>query len=109
MDEYGVMPENEAALARMLALAQAGSGSLQVPHNIISENARGRLTFRRIGNRTIAFVGKKAVGVAAGAGVAVEVVLVANWAIGWLATPEQTERMAARAQVLREILLEKSE
>lgn len=106
MRDYGIRPREEAMLARMLALAERSVGHARVPLAHVSRRIVEQMTFRQVGSRTIVYVGRKAVGFAIGAGVAIEGISVANWAVGWLTTPTQTDRMAMRAEMLREIFAE---
>lgn len=106
MRDYGIKSREEATLNRMLTLAEKGKGYTQVLLSQLSKPLLERLTFREIRGRTVAFIGKKAVGVAVGAGVAIEGINAANWAVGWITTPQQSKRMAARADMLREIFVE---
>lgn len=103
MRDYGIKPREEAMLTRMLAVAKRSAGHLSIPLAAVPRRIAEQMTFRQVGGRTVAFVGKKAVGIAIGAGVAIEGISAANWAVGWLITPEQSDRMEARADELREV------
>lgn len=51
----------------------------------------------------IAFIGKRAVGYMTGVGVAVETIAIAGWAINWITSPAQDEKMKERAKLFMEI------
>lgn len=106
MHDYGIKSREEAMLTRMLAVADRSTKHVRIPLAQISKRFAEKMTIRQIGGQAVVFIGRKAIGVAIGSGAVFEGVYAANWAVGWLITPEQTNRMAMRANVLREIFSE---
>lgn len=104
MRDYGIRPREEAILYRMQRLAELSVAHARIPISSISSELFKKFTFRTVGGKTIVFIGKKAIGLAVGAGAVIEFISVAGWAEDLLTTPNQSSRMAARAEMLRAIM-----
>jgi len=107
--EYRIATRDEALYRRLLKVAQRSTVHVRVPLSQLRGEIAERVAIRQVGGRTAVFIGGRAIGYAIGVGAAVEAVLVANWAVNWVATPKQTDLMRLRADSLREILSEVSE
>jgi hypothetical protein len=103
MRDYGIQSAEDAAYNRMLGIVLRDAAQVKAPAIKVSGSLLRRITFEKIGGRTVAYVGKKAVGYAIGVGAAIDVVGLSAWATDWLMTPTQTDRMAARAEMFKDI------
>lgn len=102
MRDYRIKPAQEATFDRMLAMTTSRARNTR----IVTIKGTGRLssiTWKQVNGRSVAYVGRKAVGYAVGAGVVLEAISLSSWAADWLMTPEQDDRMAARAEAFRTI------
>jgi hypothetical protein len=103
MRDYRIQSVEDATYNRMLGFALRGATQAKAPATQVSGVLLRRIALKQVGKQTVAYVGKKAVGYAIGVGAAVEVVSLSSWAVDWLMTPTQTDRMAIRAERFKEI------
>lgn len=101
---YPIKSHDQIYVDRMLDYATNGAPHVPFPVASLSKGVRTGILYKQVGGRTVAFVGKRAVGYAIGVGATVEVVMAAGWAADWLTSPSQDERMRERAEYLMAVL-----
>ncbi|MHB1115577.1 hypothetical protein [Sideroxydans sp.] len=104
MSEYRIKTKSQLLSDRFLFYATSGSKHIRIPLASINESIRNRLTYRKVGEKTVVYVGKRAVGYAIGVGLAIEAVMAAGWAADWLTSPSQDAQMKKRAEYFRSVL-----
>ncbi len=104
MRAYRIKPDDQIVADRMLRYVTSGAGHTRVPISAVRKEVRGRIVYKQVGGKTIAFLGKRAIGYTLGAGLGVEVIMAAGWAVEWLTSPAQDDRMKERAVHLKAVL-----
>lgn len=106
MREYRIKTKTQLLSGRMLFFATNGVKHIRIPISSINGSIRNKLVYRKVGEKTVVFIGKRAIGYAVGVGVGIEAVMAAGWAAGWLTSPSQDEQMKKRAEFFRFVLEE---
>ena len=108
MRAYRIKPGDQIVADRMLAYATNGVGHSRIPISAVNSTIQRKITYKQVGGRSVAFLGKRVIGytlgVGVGVGVGVEAIMVAGWAAEWLTSPSQDDRMKERAGHLKAIL-----
>lgn len=108
MKAYRIKTNDQIVADRIFWHATNSARYSRIPPSALSGAIRKQLIYRQVGGRTVAFLGKRAVGYVIGIGVGVDAIMAAGWAGEWLTSPTQDDRMKDRASLLK-IVLEGSE
>ena len=104
MREYRIKSRDQTIANRMLHYSTKGTKYTRIPISSVNAAILKKITYRQVGGKTVAYLGKRAIGYAVGVGIGIEAIMVAGWAVDWLTSPSQDERMKERAVFLRAVL-----
>ncbi len=104
MKAYQIRTNDQIVADRIVGFATNSARYSRVSVSALSNTIRTQLVYKQVGGRTIAFVGKRAIGYTLGIGVGVEAIMAAGWAADWLTSPTQDDRMRDRAAQLKDVL-----
>jgi hypothetical protein len=76
----------------------------KIPLASINPSLLKNISYKKVNGKTIAFLGRRAIGYPVLVGLSIEAIMLAGWATDWVTSPAQDKRMKQRAIAFESIL-----